>query len=343
MGKSKQRKANEKAIDKTARTLDSSRTDLDRAGKRFSNPFEGLQAQQATAQGYEAATAQVGTLGPAQGYDAQGYEAERATAAQADRVNIGEDTGFQNQFANLQVSTAASDRTSAQTDQALATAQEASAITGAGGATAIAQAAKASKADVAAGLSQQEAQNAQLRAQGATDVQRSALQQRNLSRQTDISQNQFNTGLEQQTNLANQQAGNQAAQFGASAQNQAAQFGAAAQNQFSQAQFSADNQFALANQAAQNQSYQFGAAAQNQASQFNANTANQFTQQGAAGQAQLEDRQYAHEANIYSQDAAQAQGAQQRESDRRASNKALVGTIAGGVLGAAGSFLGKPS
>ena len=314
MGKSAQRKRNEAEIKRSNQAFDKTRSQLQNF--EFTDPYANLEATQAQqtqlgqAQGYDAAQAQAGQIGQAQGYQAQGYQAQgyqaaQAEAAQADLVNLGEDTGRTNQFANLQVGTAAADLQAAQTDRALAAQQESGLITGAGGATALAQAAAESKQGISADIQRQELANEQARAQGATDVQREALAQRNLSRQADIQQGQFNTGLQQQTNLANQAATNQASQFSAAAQNQASQFGAAAQNQaaqfgasaanqFTQAQFGAENQFALANQAAQNQAYQFGAAAQNQftltqgqqdfqASQAAADRTNQFALTRAQG------------------------------------------------------------
>ena len=357
MGKSAQRKRNEKEIKRADATFDKTRKQLENF--EFTDAYANLEAQTAQAgtlggpSTYDAAQAQAGTLGPAQGYSAQGYSAAQAQAAQAAKTDLGEDTGRTNQFANLQVSTAASDLQARQTDRALASQQEAGLVTGAGGATALAQAAADSKANVAAGLGQQEAQNQQLRAQGATDVQREDLSQRNLSRQANIQQDQYNTGLQQQTNLANQAATNQASQFTAAANNQAAQFGAAAQNQFSQAQFGADNQFALQNQAAQNQSYQFGAAAQNQFAQAqfgadnqfalqNAQTQNQFALTRAQGQSQQQERQYNQLANIYSQDAAAKSAANSAEQQRRAANTgAILGAVGSVVGAAAGGFAGK--
>ena len=357
MGKSAQRKRNEREIKRSNQAFDKTRGKLE--SFEFTDPYAGLEATQAQqtqlgqAQGYDPAQAQAGQLGQSQGYQAQGYQATQAQAAQADLVNLGEDTGRTNQFANLQVGTAAADLQARQTDRALAAQQEAGLVTGAGGATALAAQAAESKAGISANLQQQELQNQQLRAQGATDVQRESLAQRNLSRQADIQQGQFNTGLQQQTNLANQAATNQAAQFGAAAQNQAAQFGAAAQNQFALTQFGAENQFALANQAAQNQAYQFGAAAQNQfaltqgqqdfqAAQAAADRTNQFALTRAQGQSQLQERQYNQLANLYSQDAAAKSAASSAEQQRRSANTAAILGAVGSVAGAAaGGFASK--
>ena len=185
------------------------------------------------------------------------------------------------QFANLQVGTAAAELQGAQTDQALAAIlrQQARLVTGAGGATALAQAAAQSKAGISANIQQQELQNNQLRAQGATDVQREALAQRNTARQANIQQDQFNTGLTQQTNLANQAATNQASQFTAGAANQAAQFSAGAANQAAQFGATQANQFSLQNQQAQNNIELANIGAANQAAQFGAQSGNQFALQ----------------------------------------------------------------
>ena len=205
MGKSAQRKRNEAEISRSGQAFDESRKKLQ--GFEFKDQYAGLEAQQAQAaqlgpsQGYQATQAQGTTLGPA-----QGYQAAQAQAAQAAKTQLGEDTGRTNQFDQLQVATGAAEFEAAQTDQALAQAQQSGAITGAGGATALAQAAAAAKQGVSANLQQQEAANAQARAAGATDVQREALAQRNTARQANIQQDQFNTGLQQQTNLANVQA-----------------------------------------------------------------------------------------------------------------------------------------
>ncbi len=353
MGKSAERKRNEKEIRTSTKSFDKTRGKLE--SYKFTDQYAGLEAAQAQAgtlggpSTYDAAQAQAGQIGQAQGYQAQGYDAAQAQAAQAGKTNLGEDTGRTNQFANLQVSTAASDRRAAETDAALASTQESGLVSGAGGATALAQAAAKSKADVSADLAQNEAQNQQLRAQGATDVQREDLSQRNLSRQANIQQDQYNTGLQQQTNLANQQATNQASQFGASAQNQAAQFGAAASNQFASQQFGAENQFALANQQAENQSYQFGASAQNQFAQAqfgadnqfaaqNAQSQNQFALARAQGASQQQENQYNQLANLYSQDAAQKNAAFQTEGARKQRKSSFWGGIAGAAIGAVGTI-----
>ena len=372
MGKSAERKRNEKDIRVAGQSFDKSKAAL--KNFKFEDQYAGLEATQAqagtlgAAQGYDAATAQAGTLGAAsqataQGYESQGYDAAQASAAQAAKTNLGEDTGRTNQFGNLQVNTAAADRQGQATDAALAAQQEAGGITGGGGATALAAAAAASKQGISDTISQQETQNNQLRAQGATSVQQENLAQRNTSRQANIQQDQYNTSNQQQVNLANQSATNQASQFTAGAANQAAQFGAAAanqasqfnassNNQFAQAQFSADNQFALSNQNAQNASYQFGANAQNQFAQSQFGADNQFSAQNAAssnqfaitkaqGASQNQDNQYNQIANLYAQDAAEKNAVAQRERDRKASKNAVIGSAIGAVGNIAGAAIGS--
>lgn len=81
--------------------------------------------------------------------------------------------GMTNQMANLSVSTKAAEFQAEQTDMALANTLDTIAATGggAGGATALAQAALQSKKGIAASLEQQEANNQKLAAQGAQQLQ----------------------------------------------------------------------------------------------------------------------------------------------------------------------------
>ena len=83
-----------------------------------------------------------------------------------------------NPFANLGVATSAAEIQMEQTDIALANTLDTLQATGAsaGGATALAQAAKQSKKEVAANIEQQEAQNEKLRAQGEQDLQAKEMQ-----------------------------------------------------------------------------------------------------------------------------------------------------------------------
>ena len=77
-----------------------------------------------------------------------------------------------NQYANLGVATQAAEFQAEQTDIALANTLDAVRQTGAGGATALAQAALQSKKGISAGLEKQELANQQLRAKGEMEVQR---------------------------------------------------------------------------------------------------------------------------------------------------------------------------
>jgi len=83
-----------------------------------------------------------------------------------------------NPFANLGVATSAAEIQMEQTDIALANTLDTLQSTGAsaGGATALAQAAKASKKEVAANIEQQEAQNEKLKAQGEEALQAKQMQ-----------------------------------------------------------------------------------------------------------------------------------------------------------------------
>jgi len=83
-----------------------------------------------------------------------------------------------NPFQNLQVATGAAEMQAEQTDIALAQTLDQLRTTGAGagGATALAQAALQSKQGIAANIQQQEAQNARLRAQGAQQMQQMQMQ-----------------------------------------------------------------------------------------------------------------------------------------------------------------------
>jgi len=84
-----------------------------------------------------------------------------------------------NPFANLGVATQAAEIQMEQTDMALANALDTLRATGAsaGGATALAQAAKQSKKEVSASIEQQEAQNEKLRAQGEQQMERMQMQE----------------------------------------------------------------------------------------------------------------------------------------------------------------------
>ena len=369
-------KANKEAKKDNAVKQDVLENQIDQFNKfEFSDPYAGIgdkiqnvEAQQATAQGYTAQTAQAGKIGKAQGYSAQGYQATDASAAQlgpAGQVSLRNLAGgadfLSNPFANLQVGTAAADLQGAQTDAALAATLESGAVTGAGGATALAQQAAQSKQGIAANIQQQELNNAQLRAQGQQSLEQASLAQSNLQNQFGFEQDRYNVDqsnqfksqqatLTQQANLQNAQAANQAAQFGASAQNEAARFGAQAQNQFTQAQFGADNQFALANQQAQNEAARFGASAQNELSQFNVSAGNranelnvaaqnQSVYQEAAGASALQDSRYGQQTDILNIRAGQAAGSAQAKQAAQANNAAAWSGLGQAGASAAGAAI----
>lgn len=140
---------------------------------------------------------------------------ERAAAAnrmalEANRVDIpdfGQD--FENPYANLQVATRASEMQAEQQDISLASTLDTLRATGAsaGGATALARAASQSKRGVSAQIEQQEARNAQLRAQG--EVQAAQMRQQAQVRQFSAQENREMQQLNRQASLessANQQA-----------------------------------------------------------------------------------------------------------------------------------------
>jgi hypothetical protein len=77
-----------------------------------------------------------------------------------------------NQYANLGVATQAAEFQAEQADISLANTLDAVRQTGAGGATALAQAALQSKKGISAGLEKQELANEQLRARGAMEAQK---------------------------------------------------------------------------------------------------------------------------------------------------------------------------
>ena len=320
-----------------------------------------ISASQTSATGYDAAQAQGGTLGPAAQASAQGYSAQGYTAGQASLRNLAGGADFlSNPFANLQVGTAAADLQGAQTDQALAASLESGAITGGGGATALARAAAGSKANISANIQQQELQNSQLRAQGQQTLEQGLLAQSNAGQQFASQQDQFNVGQRNQASAFTAAANNQASQFGAAAANQASQFNASSANQFAQSQFSSDNQFALSNQAAQNQALGFNAQAQNQAANTNAQlsqqansfnaqaftAADQFAAQQAnerellryQGQDQQQEREYNQQVNLLNSAGGQAAQASQNAIAARNASAQTTGAALGAVGGAVNSL-----
>ena len=93
-----------------------------------------------------------------------------------------------NPFANLGVATGAAEMQAEQADISLANTLDTIRSTGAGagGATALAQAALQSKQGIAATIEQQEAQNARLRAQGEQQLQQLQLQQKQRVQDADV-------------------------------------------------------------------------------------------------------------------------------------------------------------
>jgi len=159
----------------------------------------------------------------------QAERRERAAAAnrmalEANRVDppdFGQD--FENPAANLQVATQASSMAAEQQDISLASTLDTLRATGAsaGGATALARAAAQSKRGVSAQIEQQEARNAQLRAQGE-------LQAASIRQKAETLQYQATTARENQ-------ALNRAASLESSASQQAAAYGAQSSQMIGQA------------------------------------------------------------------------------------------------------------
>ena len=150
--------------------------------------------------------------------------AARVMALEANRQDIpdfGQD--FENPFANLQVATRAAEMQAEQQDISLASTLDTLRATGAsaGGATALARAAAQSKRGVSASIQQQEARNAQLRAQG--ELQAAKIRQ-------DAQVRTYQATLAREN-----QALNRAASLESSASQQAAAFGSQQSQMFGQA------------------------------------------------------------------------------------------------------------
>ena len=117
-----------------------------------------------------------------------------------------------NPFATLGVATQAAEMKIEQADISLANTLDTIRSTGggAGGATALAQAALQSKKGVAANIEQQEAQNQKLRVQGEQTLQRQQMSEQQRLQQADVSGEQFvfgqreNREMQQLNRLANQ-------------------------------------------------------------------------------------------------------------------------------------------
>jgi hypothetical protein len=109
-----------------------------------------------------------------------------------------------NPFANLQVATKAAEMQAAETDISLASTLDALRATGAGagGATALAQAASRAKQGIAASIEQQEAQNAQLRAQGESQAMQMRMQEAQRMQEADILGQTFQFQAQEQRDVA---------------------------------------------------------------------------------------------------------------------------------------------
>ena len=101
-----------------------------------------------------------------------------------------------NPFQNLQVATQAAEMQAAETDISLASTLDVLRQTGAsaGGATALAQAAARAKQGISASIEQQEAQNAQLRAQGEAQAQQMRMAEMQRVQQAQAAGQQFMFG-----------------------------------------------------------------------------------------------------------------------------------------------------
>lgn len=140
-----------------------------------------------------------------------------------------------NPFANLQVATQAAEMQAAETDISLAGTLDTLRQTGAGagGATALAQAAARSKQGIAASIEQQEATNAQLRAQGEAQAQQMRMSEAQRMQQAGVAGQQFMFGAREERELQqldrtqgmSDRFATQAAQYGQAA---ASAFGSAA-------------------------------------------------------------------------------------------------------------------
>ena len=121
---------------------------------------------------------------------------------------------FENPYSNLQVATRASEIQAEQADISLASTLDTLRATGAGagGATALARAAAQSKRGVSAQIEQQEARNAQLRAQG--EVQAAQMRQQAQARQFQAQEARETQQLNRQASLESS-ANQQAAAYGA--------------------------------------------------------------------------------------------------------------------------------
>jgi hypothetical protein len=109
-----------------------------------------------------------------------------------------------NPFQNLQVATGAAEMQAEQTDIALAQTLDQLRTTGAGagGATALAQAALQSRQGIAASIQQQEAQNARLRAQGAQQMQEMQMREATRLQQAEVAGAEFQFQAQEKRDIA---------------------------------------------------------------------------------------------------------------------------------------------
>jgi len=108
-----------------------------------------------------------------------------------------------NPFQNLQVATQAAELQAAETDISLASTLDVLRQTGAGagGATALAQAASRAKQGISASIEQQEAQNARLRAQGEQRAQQMRMAEAQRLQQADVAGQQFMFGAREEREM----------------------------------------------------------------------------------------------------------------------------------------------
>lgn len=333
---------------------------VDAAGKpvrdfQFENVYEGIgdgatydpttiEGASFEAGSYQSQGAEAGNLGASR----EAQAAQLGPAGQVSLRNLAGGADFlSNSFSNLQVGTAAADLQGSQTDQALASQQASGQVTGGGGATALAQAAAASKQGISANIQQQELGNQKLQAQGQQTLEQGLLAQSNAGQQFGSQQDQFNVG--QRNDFAKTQAG---------LTQQANLQNASSANQFAQSQFSADNNFSQFNAQNANQASQFNTAQGNNAAQYGASSANaantfnaqQYTgaDQFAANQAnsrellelqgrdQQQERSYNQNVDLLN--AASGNAAQQSQNQIAATN--AQASVIGAGIGAVGSSIG---
>ena len=173
--------------------------------------------------------------------------AARVMALEANRQDIpdfGQD--FENPFANLQIATRAAEMQAEQQDISLASTLDTLRATGAsaGGATALARAAAQGKRAVSASIQQQEARNAQLRAQG--EVQAAQMRQRAQMAQFQAQERREMQQLNRESSLQSS-ASQQAAAYGAQQSQMLGQAVGALGTFAMQGGFGADGPFASKN------------------------------------------------------------------------------------------------